>query len=202
MAFWISVKKWVVKRHLMPTQKRKKKPVKAKRFTVLLSDIDATQIEPVYGKLKEKLQVDLKRAGNITLRRLILDAPEDQRLAGWIYALAKEELGKATIQFDRKMGSWIQSGRARIAEMKNDDEWTGTVTQDDVTRVVAQAFPEYIEAKEELLRAEKIERAARTLYDVFTSRLSSLQTYSRLLERSRGISQHEFNESARQRGEE
>jgi hypothetical protein len=182
----------------MPTKKVKKKPVKAKRFKVLLSDIDATQIEPVYAKLKEKLQVDLKRAGNLTLRRLILDAPEDQRLAGWIYALAKEELGKSQIQFDRKMGGWIQSGRARIAEMKEDGEWSGTVTQDDVTRVVAEAFPAYTEAKEELLRAEKIERAARTLYDVFTSRLSSLQTYSRLLERSRGVSQHEFNK----RGEE
>ena len=178
-----------------------KKKIKAKRFKVLLSDIDATQIEPVYAKLKEKLQVDLKRAGNVTLRRLVLEAPEDQRLAGWMYALAKEELGKAEIDFDRKMGKWIVSGRARIAEMKSDDEWSGTVTQDDVTRVVAEAFPQYGEAKSALLQAEKIERAARTLYDVFSNRLSSLQTFSRLLERSRGISQHEFNQRVR-KGEE
>lgn len=183
----------------MTFKEPKTKPVKAARFTVLLRDIDAMSIATVYEGLKEKLQIDVKRVGNSRLRRLILEAPEDQRLAGWIYAVAKEEHGRAELHFDRKMGQWIGKARARIAGMKDDGEWHGTVTQADVERIIASDFTEdYQPAKEKLLQAAKIERAARTLYQVFESRLSSLQTYSRLIDRKREISRREFNEPAKQ----
>jgi len=182
-------------------KKPTKKPVKASRFRVLLSDIDALEIERIYGKLKDKLQIDMKRMGDSMLRRLLLEAPEDQRLAGWLYAVAREELARKQLEFDHKMGSWIQSARARISEMKNEGEWHGTVTQLDVERVISRAFPEYKTAREKLITAEKIERAARTLHDVFEGRLSSLQSYARLSQKFAGVSRYEHNEAATKRGE-
>lgn len=179
-----------------------KKPIKASRFRVMLSDIDQLEIERIYLQLKEKLQVDVKRVGDSVLRKLLLEAPEDQRLAGWLYAVAKEELARTQLQFDHKMGLWIESARARIAELKREGDWDGTVTQSDVERLISRAFPEYRTIRENLITSEKIERAARTLNQVFEGRLSSLQSYARLSQKSAGVSRYEYNELANQRGEE
>jgi hypothetical protein len=184
------------------TTPKKKGPVKASRFRVLLADIDALEIERVYKSLKAKLQIDVKRMGDSVLRRLLLEAPEDQRLAGWLYAVAKEELARVQLRFEHKMGRWVPDARARISELKADGDWDGTVTQGDVERVISRAFTEYRTEREKVITAEKIERAARTLNEVFEGRLSSLQSYARLAQKHAGISRYEFNEAAKPRGED
>lgn len=185
-----------------PKKPVQKSPVKASRFRVMLTDIDHLEIERIYKDLKAKLQIDVKRMGDSVLRRLLLEAPEDQRLAGWLYAVAKEELARAQLQFDHKMGRWVPDARARIAELKRDGDWDGTVTQGDVERLISKAFTEYRAEREKVILAEKIERAARTLNQVFEGRLSSLQSYARLTQKHAGISRYEYNKATERRGED
>jgi len=176
------------------TKVKKKRSDAPQRWIVFTEELDTLPINEIYTELIEKLRVDVKRAGTSTVQQLIFDAPEDTRLAGYIYAVAKEERERIDDDYNTRMGEWITEARSHIAGLKKEKEWEGQTTQADVERIVFKTFTEAVQVKAVVRRARTIERAAKSLYEAFQSRLSALQTYARLDER-RSISMTEYNMS-------
>ena len=168
------------------------------KFAVLLRELDSLPVDRICTELASKLRRDAKRFGNAQLREEILDSSEDQQLAGYVYAVAKEDLERVQDHFDRLMGKWAITARAELALMKEDGEWGGQVTATDVERHIANKFEDYSRAKAKLRTAKKIHQTAKILYEVFDKRLGSLQTYARLIERRSGHSMREHNAKMRE----
>lgn len=157
------------------------------RYRVLNEELDHLPIAEVYPRLVAKLQTDLIRAGEATLRTLIAEAPEDLRLAGYIYAVAIEDYEKVNAGFEKIFGGWTVQARAAIADLKRGKQWEGGAYTQDVERWIAANVPEFEQVKGTLARAARIRDAARRLFEAYESRLGSLQTYARLVEKRLGI---------------
>jgi len=158
-------------------------PDSPQRYAVLNKELDNFPIRVVYPKLLAKLQTDIKRCGDAKLRQLVFEAPEDKRISGYIYAVAKEEHQRIKDEFDKQMGQWTVWAREELAKLKKDKKWDGQVYPSDVDRYIAARMDGYNEYKEALRKAERAERAAKALFESYKDRLSSLQTYARLLDR-------------------
>jgi hypothetical protein len=171
------MKKKILKKSIVPT-----------RYTVLNSELDTLPIKEVYPKLVEKLQIDLKRCGEGKLRELISQTPEDLRLAGYIYAVATEDHEKIKDAFEAKMGQWVIDAKREIAAKKKAKEWEGGTYTADVERVIAAEADGYKQAKEKLNKSARIKDAARRLFESYEIRLSSLQTYAKLVQKRMGLS--------------
>lgn len=168
------------------------------KFAVLLRELDSLPVDEICTELASKLKHDVKRFGNAQLREEILESSEAQQLAGYVYAVAKEDLERVQDHFDRLMGEWALTARAELAELKEDGEWGGQVTATDVERHIASKFDDYGKAKVKLRTAKKIHQTAKILYEVFEKRLGSLQTYARLIEKRSGHSIKEHNARMRE----
>lgn len=162
-------------------------PRHPQRYSVLNDELDHLPIAEVYPRLIEKLQVDLKRGGEAKLRELISQAPDDTRLAGYIYAVAREDHERVKDEFEKLMGSWLTQAREEIAKLKKDKKWEGGVAQADVERWIASNIQDYLAAKDVVRKSERQKDAARYLYEAYQYRLSSLQTYARLIEKRKGL---------------
>lgn len=181
----------------MPEKKRKKKKkataTAPDKYAVLREDLDSLPIRRAYPELKRKLAIDEKNVGDAVLRRLIMECPEDKRVAGFIYAVAKDDAERVADWYLEKKGKWTAKAREAIAELKADKIWHGAVYPADIDEWIAGNIPEWRDAKAKLRDAEKIRDAARRLWEAYDNRLGSLQTYARLTERHRGKSVAERN---------
>jgi hypothetical protein len=169
-------------------EKPKLKPRHPKRYAVLNDELDHLPIATIYPKLIAKLQTDLKRSGEAKLKELIASAPDDSRLAGYIYAVAREDHERIKDEFERLMGGWLVTARKDIAELKKNKEWEGGVAQADVERYIANNEPSYLSAKEVFRKSERQVDAARRLFESYQYRLSSLQSYAKLIQKRQGLS--------------
>ena len=57
------------------------KPERPSRYSILNEELDGLPIRKVYPKLVAKLQLDVKRVGDLELRELILQVSDDRRMA-------------------------------------------------------------------------------------------------------------------------
>jgi hypothetical protein len=166
-------------------------PIKAphpKRYSVLNEELDHLAIPEIYPELIRKLGIDLKRAGEGVLRDLIHQTPEDMRLAGYIYAIASEDYDRVKDEYEALMGKWCTRAREEIAKLKKDKRWEGGVYTADVERWVAGNIPDHKMAKEVVRKSRRLRDSARRLFEVYQSRLSSLQSYGRLIQKRKGLS--------------
>lgn len=158
------------------------------RYSVLNDELNHLAIAEVFPKLRDKLQVDLKRSGEGILRQLISEAPEDMRLAGFIYAVASEDYERVKDEYEALMGIWVTRAREEIATLKKDKRWEGGVYTADVERWVAGHIPEHKQAREVLRHSQRLRDAARRLFEAYENRLSSLQSYGKLIQKRKGLS--------------
>jgi hypothetical protein len=163
--------------------KKYKKSVKPDKYYILNRELDSLPIKEVYPVLIEKLQIDIKRAGFAELRDLIAQSSEDKRLAGYIYAVAIEDKQRVQDAFDEAMGVWIVEAREYIADLKKEKLWDGQVYPTDVERWIAANRTDWGVFKEKLRKADRIVKAAKALWEAYESRLGSLQTYARQIEK-------------------
>lgn len=163
------------------------KPTRPKRYAILNEELDHLPIREVYPKLVAKLQLDIKRVGDAKLRELILEVSEDRRMAGYILAVARDDLRRLEDEFDYKFGEWVVKARAAIAELKKAKQWEGGVNKEDVHSYVARNIPEWKDLKDRVRSAERIYRAAEAFYQAYCDRGTYLQTFARLVEKRRGI---------------
>jgi hypothetical protein len=164
------------------------KPRYPTRYAVLNDDIDHLAIEEIYPKLMGSLQVDLKRVGEGRLRDLIAETPEFVRLAGYIYAVASDDYERAKDEYEAKMGIWATEARAQIATLKKEKRWEGGAYSADVERWVAAHIPEHETSKATVRYHRKLRDAARRLFEAYEIRLSSLQSYAKLIQKRMGLS--------------
>lgn len=158
------------------------------RYSVLNDELNHLAIAEVFPKLRDKLQIDLKRSGESVLRQLISEAPEDMRLAGFIYAVASEDYERVKDEYETLMGIWVTRAREEIAKLKKDKKWEGGVYTSDVERWVAGHIPEHKEAKKVVRYSQRLRDAARRLFEAYEHRLSSLQSYGKLIQKRKGLS--------------
>jgi len=158
------------------------------RYSVLNDELNHLAIAEVYPKLIAKLQTDLKTSGEAVLRQLIADAPEDMRLAGFIYAVASEDYQRVQDDYEALMGIWVTRAREEIATLKKNKKWEGGVYTADVERWVAGHIPEHKAARETLRESQRLRDAARRLFEAYEGRLSSLQSYGKLIQKRKGLS--------------
>ncbi len=158
------------------------------RYTVLRDELNHLAVAEIYPQLVEKLQADLKGSGEAMLRQLIADAPEDMRLAGFIYAVASEDYERVKDQYDALMGLWVTKAREEIARLKKEKRWEGGVYTADVERWVAGHIPEHKAAREVLRKSQLLRDGARRLFEAYEGRLSSLQSYGKLIQKRKGLS--------------
>lgn len=158
------------------------------RYSVLNDELNHLAIAEVYPKLLERLQTDLKTSGESVLRQLIGDAPEDMRLAGFIYAVASEDYERVKDDYEALMGIWVTRARQEIATLKKNKKWEGGVYTADVERWVAGHIPEHKAAREVLRKSQRLRDAARRLFEAYEGRLSSLQSYGKLIQKRKGLS--------------
>lgn len=158
------------------------------RYSVLNDELNHLAIEEVYPKLLKKLQTDLKRSGEAVLRGLIAETPEDMRLAGFIYAVAAEDYERVKDEYEALMGIWITQARKVIAKLKKDKEWEGGVYTVDIERWVAGHIPEHEAARKVVRKSKLLRDAARRLFEAYEGRLSSLQSYGKLIQKRKGLS--------------
>lgn len=183
--------KRVKKIKTVKTSDQSESPVKVpypKRYTVLQDELNHLAIPEIYPKLIEKLQVDLKKTGEAKLRELISETPEDMRLAGFIYAVASEDYERVKDEYEALMGKWVTLAREVIAKLKKDKKWEGGAYTADVERWVAGNIKEHKMAKEVLRKSSLLKDAARRLFEAYENRLSSLQSYARLIQKRKGLS--------------
>ncbi len=167
-----------------PTPKPAHRPT---RYAILNEELDGLPIREVYPKLRDKLQLDVKRVGDATLRQLILEVSEDRRMAGYILAVARDELRRLEDEFEFQFGDWVVRTRADIAKLKKDKQWEGGVNKEDVHSYIARNIPDWKVLKDRLRSAERVYRAAEAFYEAYKDRGNYLQTYARLVEKRRGI---------------
>lgn len=158
------------------------------RYSVLNDELNHLAIAEIYPRLLEKLQVDLKRSGESMLRQLISETPEDVRLAGFIYAVASEDYERVKDEYEKLMGKWIIRAREEIASLKKQKKWEGGVYTADVERWVAGNIDDHDRAREVVRKSRRIRDAARRLFEAYDNRLSSLQSYARLIQKRKGLS--------------
>jgi len=158
------------------------------RYSVLHDELNHLAVEEVYPELLEKLQTDLKRGSESVLRGLIANTPEDLRLAGFIYAVASEDYERVKDEYEALMGIWGTRARKEIATLKRNKEWEGGVYTSDVERWVAGHIPEHKEARAVLRKSKLLRDSARRLFEAYEGRLSSLQSYGKLIQKRKGLS--------------
>lgn len=158
------------------------------RYSVLNDELNHLAIKEVYPKLLANLQIDLKRSGESVLRGLIAETPEDMRLAGFIYAVASEDYERVKDEYEALMGVWITKARKVIAKLKKDKEWEGGVYTTDIERWVAGHIPEHEAARKVVRKSKLLRDAARRLFEAYEGRLSSLQSYGKLVQKRKGLS--------------
>ena len=157
------------------------------RYSVLNDELNHLAIEEVYPKLLKKLQIDLKRS-EAKLRELIPETPEDMRLAGFIYAVAAEDYERVKDEYEALMGVWITKAREVIATLKKEKRWEGGVYTTDIERWVAGHIPEHGAARKVVRKSKLLRDAARRLFEAYEGRLSSLQSYGKLIQKRKGLS--------------
>lgn len=177
-------------------KKKKKREVQAQppdKYAVLREDLETLPIKGAYPDLMKKLSINEKSVGDDVLRQLILECPEDKRLSGFIYAVAKDDMERVGDWYLELRGKWAEKAQAEIAVLKSKKLWAGSVYPSNIDEWIAANIPEWKEAKARLRDAKKICDTARRLWEAYDTRLSSLQTYARLTERHRGKSVAERN---------
>ncbi len=187
----------------MPDKPLKKKKIlkNPTRYYILQEELDNLSIREVYPKLVEKLGINPRELGKLELKDYIFTCSDDARLAGYIYAIARSDLHRLEDEFDVKMGEWLLDTRADIAAMKEDKDWIGAVSKEDVNRIVAKEQKEYRSYRERIHKAEMINMSLKAFYESWQHRLSSLQTFARLeFGRERGMD--EFTASSEKRSKE
>jgi len=157
------------------------------RYAILNEELDNLPIRDAYPKLVAKLQLDLKRVGDSKLRELILEVSEDRRVAGYIMAVARDNLRRLEDDYERRFGDWVVQARAAISELKKDKQWEGGVNKEDVQGYIASNIPEWKELKDRIRSAERIYKAAEAFYEAYRDRGNYLQTFARLVEKRQGI---------------
>lgn len=170
------------------SNKPKLTPRHPTRYAVLNEELDHLPIATVYPRLLEKLQTDLKRSGEAKLRELISQAPEDTRLAGYIYAVASEDHQRVKDEFEALMGGWVLLAREKIAKLKKEKKWEGAAYTADIERWIASSIPDHGKAKEVVRKSRRQRDAARRLFEAYQNRLSSLQSYAKLIQKRQGLS--------------
>ena len=183
----------------MPDKPLRKKKIAStnvppKRYYILQNELESLPIREVYPKLIDRLSVDPKDVGMNKLKQLIFSCPDDARLAGYIYAIAKSDLQRIEDELDIKMGEWILDTRSDISELKKDDEWIGAVSKEDVNRIIASENEEYVKFQTRIRKSKMVVDALKAFYEAWKTRLSSLQTYAKV-EHGRSKSFEEFNAS-------
>jgi hypothetical protein len=168
--------------------KLKEKKHKPSRYSVLNDELDHLPIKEVYPKLVEKLKIDLVRASETTLRKLIGECSEDTRLAGYIYVVAKDDYERIKNEFEILMGDWVINARAEIAKRKKNKTWEGGAYTQDVERFVKATVPQYKKVEDTVRKSKRAYKAAEELRNAYEKRLSALQTYARLVEKKIGLS--------------
>ncbi len=181
----------------MPDTPLKKKKlvggsVPPKRYFILQKELDSLQIKEVYPKLIERLSVDPKDVGMEILKKLIFSCPDDARLAGYIYAIAKSDLQRIEDELDIKMGEWIVETRSDIGALKSDNEWPGSTSKEDVERIISSEKEEFNTFRSRIRKSKMVVEALKAFYEAWKTRLSSLQTYAKV-EHGRSKSFEEFN---------
>ncbi|MCK5019337.1 MAG: hypothetical protein KAS32_19915 [Candidatus Peribacteraceae bacterium] len=174
----------------MPDKPLKKKKIlkNPARYYILQEELDNLSIREVYPNLVKKIAVDPRELGKLELKNYIFTCSDDARLAGYIYAIAKSDLHRLEDEFDVKMGEWLLDTRADIAAMKEDKDWIGSVSKEDVNRIIAKEQEEYRSYMKRIRKAERTVMALKAFYDSWQHRLSSLQTFARLeFGRERGM---------------
>lgn len=164
-----------------------------KRYSVLNEELDNLKVTEVYKRLVSKLETDLRNAGDRVLRELILTCPNDLRLAGYIYAIAKEDNQKMLDSYDVFLGKYESHAQSAIAQAKKAGEWAGQTNKESIKAWIAANVPAASVWNETIRKSNRILDAAKRLYQSYENRLSSLQTYAKLLERRRGVSMEEVN---------
>ena len=141
------------------------KPKRPNRYSILNEELDGLPIRVVYPKLVAKLQLDVKRVGDLELRELILQVSDDRRMAGYILAVARDDLRRLEDEFEYQFGDWVVQTRAAIAKLKRDKKWEGGVNKEDVHSYIARNIPEWKTLKDKIRTAERIYRAAEAFYE-------------------------------------
>lgn len=162
-------------------------PRRPDRFSILNEELDSLPIRNAYPKLVEKLQLDIKRIGDAKLRELILEVSEDRRVAGYIMAVARDNLRRLEDEYELQFGKWIVQARAEIAELKKAKEWEGGVNKEDVQGWIAANVPGWKELKSQIRDAERVYKSAEAFYEAYRDRGTYLQTFARLVEKRQGI---------------
>ena len=157
------------------------------RYSILNEELDSLPIREAYPKLKAKLQMDLKRVGDNQIRELIFQVSEDRRMAGYIYAVSRDDLRRLEDAFEVEFGGWITQARKAIAKLKKNKEWEGGVNKEDVHAWIARNVPEWRIWREKIREATRIKKAAAVFYEAYRDRGSLLQTFAKLVEKRRGI---------------
>jgi hypothetical protein len=183
----------------MPDQPLRKKKIATgkvppKRYYIIQEELENLPIKEVYPSLIEKLSVDPKDVGMKELKPLIFSCPDDARLAGYIFAIAKSDLERIKDEFDVKMGDWIEEAKSDIGGLKKDGEWPGSTSKEDVQRFIAKENEEYLEFKTRIRKATLVVDSLKAFYEAWKTRLSSLQTYAKV-EHGRSKSFEEFSAS-------
>lgn len=172
-----------------------KEPIKnfvPKRYSVLVKELDNLKIVDIYPKLVEKLEVDLREAGNEKLRELIASAPNDLRHAGYIYAVANEDYQRILDAYDEFLGKYEKEAQAKISQLKQEKKWAGQTNKEAIRAWIAKNVPASKVWFETIRKSRMILESCRHLYKAYENRLSSLQTYSRLIEKRRGVAPEEL----------
>lgn len=170
-----------------PVARPKPKAKKPNRYAILNEELDGLPIRIVYPKLLAKLQLDVKRVGDMELRKLILEVSEDRRMAGYILAVARDDLRRLEDEFEIQFGEWVVAARADIADLKKAKQWEGGVNKEDVHSYIAKNVPEWRELRNRVRSAERIYKATEVFYEAYRDRGNYLQTFARLVEKRRGI---------------
>jgi hypothetical protein len=163
--------------------------LKDTKYSILKSDLDSINFEKQYNKLKGMLELSVNRANYDKLLELVDSVTEYTRVAGNMFAGAKEEYesfksGEYAIWWARE-----SNNASRILEeLKRNKKISGQISEEKVRNwIIENRSDKYAMYTRKMNRLKLAVDMMKILYEQFESRKSLLQTQSNLIERRKPV---------------
>lgn len=159
------------------------------KFQILKSDIEGINFEKTYNKLKSMLALEVNRADYGKLLELIDSVTENARVAGVLYASAKEAYERFKSEDYAFWWARVSNEATKeLEEMKKQKLISGQISEEKIRNwIILNKKESYLKNTRQLNQLKFGVDVMKILYEQWESRKSLLQTQANVIEKRRVV---------------
>lgn len=152
------------------------------KYLVLRSDLNNIQFTDTYQHLKDALTESIADIDHSKIINMLGRVSEHARVAGYILAIAKNELRKAENEFDVKYAEWHYEGYKYLDSAISEGIYTSAISKETIRGWVMKKYKkEYTELIANINEMRLVVDALSYFYDQWDKRQTNLQSQTKLI---------------------